>query len=899
MSSPASPRSPATRRVGSCQPTRRLVEDLSKDLRARWERGERPAVEAYLERYPALRTDPEAAVDLIYQEVLLREARGEVVQTSEYLQRFPQCAAQLRDQFEVHQALGSGDPAAGPGTPPNVQPVSLDPSAPAGPAVLPVIPGYEIEGEVGRGGMGVVYRARQLSLKRPVALKMLGDDAHTVPQALARFRTEAQAIARLQHPHIVQIYEVGEHEGRPYLALELVEGGTLGQRLSARPQPPRPAALMVRTLARAIHAAHECGIVHRDLTPANVLLVGGPDTPLQDCTPKITDFGLAKCLDAETGLTQSGKILGTPSYMAPEQAWGKTALIGPAADIYALGAILYELLTGRPPFRAETRLHTVLQALVDEPPPPRRWQPSLPRDLETICLKCLAKHPRQRYPSAQALADDLDRFRTGEPIQARPAGAWERAVKWTKRRPLAAALLGISGVAVLTLFLASLLYSSRLHRYNRELRTALQAAQERREEADRARDEAELNFQKAMRAVGELSTALADKDLVQAPHLERKRLAFLQQALALYQELLAAKSTSPVVRQKTAEAYGRVAAIHFLLGEYDPAEKAYRRAVDLRQRLVAEAPDRADYRHELAQALHGLGALLQDRRRFPEAEGLYRQALALHEALAAESPGVAPYRHELARHYHNLGALLRDTDRRAEAEVAYREAVRLDESLVAEFPKVPEYRQDLAKDEHHLAHLRASAEPEKTKLVYLAVLEIQSQLVADFPDVPGYRHELARSYHSLGELLRGLKESREAVAAYRRAVALHQKLAADYPGVPAYRRELARHYYHLALVHRSTGQLTEAKEAFGQAQALCQKLADEAPADAAERQLLARACSNVGRLAQQAGQPREAEKAFGQALAIAQKLVADFPDRADYQSELGEIQRRLAGEDVR
>jgi tetratricopeptide (TPR) repeat protein len=650
---------------------------------------------------------------------------------------------------------------------------------------------------------------------------------------------------------------------------------------------------LVRTLALAIHVAHERGIVHRDLKPANVLLAGGPERPLDECMPKITDFGLAKLLDAKKTRTENGKIIGTPSYMAPEQAQGKTELIGPSADIYALGTILYELLTGRPPFRAETPLDTVLQLLANEPLPPRSWQPRLPRDLETICLKCLAKHPSRRYPSARGLAEDLDRFLAGEPIHARPAGAWEQAGKWMKRRPLAAALLGISSVAVLALLLVSLAYCSRLHWYNRELRTALQTAQERREDADRAREEAEVHFQQAMQAVGQLSTALADKELAQAPHLEHKRLAYLQKALAFYQDFLKARSASPVVQRKTAEAYGRVAAIHFLLGEYDAAEKAYRQSMDLLQRLAVEAPDRADYRHQLAQTLHGFGTLLQDRRRYPEAEGLYRKALTLHQGLADESPGLAPYRHEVARHYHSLGTLFRDTNRRAEAEAAYREAVRLDEQLATDYPKVPAYRQDLAKVEHHLAHLRASLEPEKTKFMYCAVLEIQKQLVADFPDVPGYRHELARSYHSLGELLRGLKEAREAVAAYRQAVVLHQKLAEDYPGVPSYRRELARHYYHLALVHRSTGEFAEAKAAFGQTQTLCQNLAGGAPAEAAERHLLARTCSNLGWLSQRMGQASEAEKAYRQALAVEQKLAADFPDRSDYQREMGQIERRL------
>jgi serine/threonine-protein kinase len=305
-----------------------------------------------------------------------------------------------------------------------------------------VVPGYEILGELGRGGMGVVYRARQVRLDRPVALKMVLAGGHAGAAELARFRTEAESVARLQHPNIVQIHEVGESGGLPFFSLEYCGGGSLDRQLNGTPWPARKAAELVETLARAVHAAHRAGVVHRDLKPANVLLT-------RDGQPKITDFGLAKRLDVEKGQTQSGSILGTPSYMAPEQAGGKTREIGPAADVYALGAILYELLTGRPPFRAETPLDTVLQVVSEEPAPPRRLNAKVPRDLETICLKCLHKEPGKRYATAEALAEDLRRFQADEPILARPVGASERAAKWVKRRPALAALLAVSALATL------------------------------------------------------------------------------------------------------------------------------------------------------------------------------------------------------------------------------------------------------------------------------------------------------------------------------------------------------------------------------------------------------------------------------------------------------------------
>jgi tetratricopeptide (TPR) repeat protein/tRNA A-37 threonylcarbamoyl transferase component Bud32 len=291
--------------------------------------------------------------------------------------------------------------------------------------------------------MGVVYKARHLRLNRIVALKMVLAGEHAGPESMARFQAEAEAAARLRHPHIVPVHEVGRFAGLPYFTLEFVPGGPLSKRLAGRTLAAADAARLVELLARAVQHAHEQGVVHRDLKPANVLLEDGPDAPPGAWTPRITDFGLAKRL-GDQGRTADGAVLGTPSYMAPEQARGDRKAVGPAADVYALGAVLYELLTGRPPFLAATSMETILQVLDTEPAPPRRLQPKTPLDLETICLKCLQKEPAKRYASAAALAEDLGRFREGRPIRARPAGALERAAKWARRRPVVAGLSALA-----------------------------------------------------------------------------------------------------------------------------------------------------------------------------------------------------------------------------------------------------------------------------------------------------------------------------------------------------------------------------------------------------------------------------------------------------------------------
>jgi tetratricopeptide (TPR) repeat protein/tRNA A-37 threonylcarbamoyl transferase component Bud32 len=315
---------------------------------------------------------------------------------------------------------------------------------------LPIISGYEVETVLGRGGMGVVFKARHLQLNRTVAVKMMLAGTHACPEELSRFRREAEAVAALRHPNIVQIHDAGEVTGRPYFTMEYVEGGSLAQELAGTPQPAGRATALVATIAEAIHVAHQSGIIHRDLKPANILLT-------TDGTPKVTDFGLARRLEDGIALTLSGAAVGTPSYMAPEQAQGQRDAIGPGADIYALGAVLYELLTGRPPFRAETAAATVQQVLADDPVPPSRLNSQVPRDLETICLKCLQKEPQRRYGIAAELVEDLRRFERGEPIAARPVGRLGRMVRWARRRPTAAAL---SGVLVLASLLALALVGS-------------------------------------------------------------------------------------------------------------------------------------------------------------------------------------------------------------------------------------------------------------------------------------------------------------------------------------------------------------------------------------------------------------------------------------------------------
>jgi serine/threonine protein kinase len=354
---------------------------------------------------------------------------------------------------------------------------------------------YELIEEIARGGMGVVYKARQLSLNRPVALKMILAGTLASEADVRRFRNEAEAVATLDHPGIVPIFEVGEHEGQSYLAMKLVEGGSLADRLPEYTVDPRSAAKLLSSVARAVHHAHQRGVLHRDLKPSNILV----DRKGQ---PHVTDFGLARRIEGGSELTQSGALLGSPPYMAPEQTTGHRGEVTTSTDVYGLGAILYATLAGRPPFRADSVMDTIEQVRSRQPEPPVALNPRVDRDLQTICLKCLDKDPTRRYASAQELAEDLDRYHEGRPILARPSGPVERAWRWARRNPVVAALsslvllLALGGVAGLAVSNAMISRRNAVVEQERDKAKQAQAATEK--ERDKAK-QSQIATEKALR----------------------------------------------------------------------------------------------------------------------------------------------------------------------------------------------------------------------------------------------------------------------------------------------------------------------------------------------------------------------------------------------------------------
>jgi WD40 repeat protein len=428
------------------------VDAICRQFEADWQNGRQVDIAVYLSQVPELgRTALRAELEAVLHELRMSDGTQTDLATR---------TRQRRSKAAEQQTIGTERPAKQPTRsdestaihaeatlPPRndaTVPIERSPArAPRreSPARVRYFGDYEIGREIARGGMGVVFEARQVSLNRKVALKMILAGQLANDADVKRFHTEAEAAANLDHPGIVPIYEVGQHEGQHYFSMGFVDGENLSQKLKAGPLDARPAAMLMIAVADAIEYAHQYGVIHRDLKPSNILLDAKG-------RPRVTDFGIAKRTQSESGLTGSGQIMGTPSYMPPEQAGGRPAAVGPASDVYSLGATLYCVISGRPPFEAASPMDTVIQVLSEEPVPPRQHNPSIPRDLETICLKCLEKEPGDRYPSAAAFAADLRRFLTGEPITARPVTRIERLAKWARRKPTLAAAYTLGFLAL-------------------------------------------------------------------------------------------------------------------------------------------------------------------------------------------------------------------------------------------------------------------------------------------------------------------------------------------------------------------------------------------------------------------------------------------------------------------
>ncbi len=690
---------------------------------------------------------------------------------------------------------------------------------------LPRVPGYEIYGLLGRGGMGLVLKANQLNLGRIVALKMIWLGGVGRTEDRARLRTEAEAVARLHHPNVVQIYEVAEHNGCPFLTLEYMNGGNLSAWTRGKPQEPRAAAGLIATIAGAIHHAHQRGIIHRDLKPANILIQrvesASDNIRLGDANliPKVGDFGLAKVLgETQARQTQTGAVLGTPSYMAPEQTGGGDADVGTPADVYALGALLFELLTGRPPFQAASALETMALVRNQEPESPGKLNPSVPLDLATICLTCLAKDPAKRYGSAQALSDDLGRFLGGEPILARPVSRAERVQKWVRRRPAWAALIAVSAASVITLLAVELVNNNRLKK-QRDIATTLQGT------AEEQRNRAMAHLREAREAVDTLLTRVGFDRLDAEPHMEKVRLELVKDAVRFYEGFVQQEVDDLELKLEAIKSWRRLGKMHAFLGHEAEASESYRAALSMAKKLTAQAPDEPRYSAELAACENNLADSYSTQEN-PGEEALQNieRAIELQTKLVDAHPGRIGFVASLSNSYDVLGRLHVQKGHRKEAEKAFRHSIELLESSEGvKWRDNRDFAIALAKSKRNLGTFLAQNKRfDEAEPIFRQDKQFWDEILADAPSVPRNRARAGDATQYLGQFLFDQQRPAEAEQFYRSALELRRPMVEEFPQVPEYYAALVQSEEKLARLLRARKQHLKAvavlKEGVAQAE---------------------------------------------------------------------------------
>ena len=791
----------------------------------------------------------------------------------------------------------------------------MPPSARAGSVnKLPHVPGYEILRELGRGAMGVVYLARQQKLNRLVAMKMILHAGNAGKRDLDRFAAEAQAVAQLRHPNVVQVFESGDSEGRPFFALEFVDGGALDEKVGNTPLPPRDAARVVELLARGMDAAHRCHIIHRDLKPANVLLQK-PDQPSEcdpaapgspSCSirgqvfiPKVNDFGLAKSLEGDSKQTRDGTVMGTPSYMAPEQAEGKISELTPAADVYGLGAILYDLLTSRPPFRGTTAIETLQLVLQSEPLPPQRLAPNIAPDLQIICLKCLDKDPRRRYATGGELAEDLRRFLENRPIRARPTPWWERAWKWIRRHPSGAGLIGVSVATLLCLAIGGVLYAQN-ERFRADEASRLRAkAEAERTEAVRAhalaieaqqaegrqRQRAEGNLTLALGAVEELSK-VGHRRLAREPHMELVRRDILEKALDFHAAFIQANGDEPRLRHELALAQMRAGEVQEMLGRDADAEKSLRGSLGLLKNLLDDDPQRADFLQGAGAAWNDLGVLLLKTGRRVEAAQAYAEAVKAKELFLALHSEPTAMR-DLASTQLNLGILYQTGRQPVDAERAFNTARTLLERASDLRPDDREVQEALAQAWLSLGAVRTGRDCAGAESAYASALTHWSALAAAVPDEPRFQQHVALTHLNRGALLQlDVKRRVEAEADYTKARALLESLSGRFRSVPDYRHQLGNTYQNLGLLLRASGRLAEAEKVWRLCSPVLASLIADFPGEPRHRQMIGRCGNEWAITLASTNRCEEALKVWREALVVQDRLVRDQPMRPYWQDRI-------------
>ncbi len=818
---------------------------------------------------------------------------------------------------------------------------------------------FEIREQLGEGGHGIVLRAFDPKLKREVALKIPRPEVLITQELRVRFLREAEAAAAVNHANIVPVFESGADGPLCFIAYAYCEGESLAEWISRHDQQmsPRDAARLIGTLAEALQHAHSRGVVHRDLKPGNILLQAETDSDVAlDASARITDFGLAKIQGADQGVTRSGSILGTPNYLSPEQAEGGKEEVGPASDIYALGIILYELLAGKTPFARESSLATLKATRVEEPAPIRRFNPHVPRDLESICMRCLEKQPANRYASASDLSADIQRFLEGLPVRARPVGTLARAQRWCRRNKFVTSAALITFVGLTTGLIIAFLEWQRaeghlaesqrqrnqaqqnLDRANREWRRAEQLLDESRQQRKRA----QRNFGAAQDAIDQLLTEVAE-NLRNVPQMQPLQRGLLVKAMELNQQFLDDDADDPELQFEAAAAFRRSANIKLMLGEFDECQKAATRAIELceaardgleetdmvliemarsyslrgeqfRSRsLLSKAeedldtannlvqdyvklhPDDAEHVIMLARNLRDLGVIAEKSGNVAASKQRFEEALARLDAVKPNDRQSELYLYSRSNVLNSLAIQNKARGKYDEASTHYAEAIELLEDLVAKFPMKQSYQRSFAATTYNLGNVCYAKKDFDTALEhYDEATEIYKTLVRDFSYSPAYRRVLAQIYVAIGLSHKRLNHADEAESAYLQALAINQELVRRYPDVPFYQGQVNTCLNNLSTIYLNTDRLDDAQRVLEESLDSRQKLHEQFPRIITYREGLAMTLVNLGTVKSFQGLHAEGAECFRKAIDHQQVVYESNPENPKYQKYLADDMEYLA-----
>ena len=790
------------------------LDDICVEYETLFKQGGAPRIEDFLDRVPA-ECRSQLVHELVALEVALSRGRGDQVSVDDVVSRYAPLLVPSEDRDTALRATVEKALASTAKLDPNVTETVASQAGQRAAAKYPRIEGFEIQSVLGKGGMGIVFRAIQTSLGRPVALKMILH-SDVADECLVRFEQEAKAVAELNDPHFVQIYELGEANGLPYMALELVDGGSLEQYRHGEPQAADFAAQALEHLARGMQQAHAAGLVHRDLKPHNVLMT-------RDGKYKIADFGLVKRRNEDAQLTRQGSVMGTASYMAPEQSRGAPD-VGPAADIHALGGILYCLLTGRPPFLAATVQDTIFQVRHAEAVPPSQLNPKVPKDLETICLKCLQKEPQKRYESAEELAEDLRRFRAGEPIKARPVGVAERAWRWCRRNPRVAIPSITAAALALALMIGGPIAAILIYQQKQIADTARNKAQVAEGEATEARDVAtrqgELALESQKTLVDDVQRTLENQPRMQ--DLRRRLLETALKGLAGVVTQDAAGGNSKTVI--TASAYRRMGDIQLDLGQTEKALEAY-------------------------QLCH-----------------------ATVDQLSKEDALPNPH-HNLSLSYSNLGEALRRAGNAARAKEHFLDALRIRREWKQVEPTNEYVPQNIAETLGKIGNVCLMlGQFSEARDHYREAFGLREQWLAEDSKNTGAQAELAGAYLAMGRTWLRLGLLADAEQYTLKANEAIEKLAQSEPDERSHRWNLAIFSNQLGAIRLIAGKAQPSADDYTKAMNILQELSDADPPNALLRRHLAEACYGLG-IASQRLNNADSTKYHEKSLQLRQRLV--------------------------